>query len=82
MTLLADLALFHGLGCTLLLGASRKRFIGTLGNAPNAQDRGPGSVAVALAGVAQGVQMLRVHDIADTRQALTLWWAAMTGDRA
>jgi len=79
LTLLAGLSLFHGLGCPILLGASRKRFIGTLGNAPDADDRMPGSIAVALAGVAQGVQILRVHDISQTRQALTLWRAATKG---
>lgn len=79
LTLLAGLSLFHGLGCPILLGASRKRFIGTLGNAPDADDRMPGSIAVALAGVAQGVQILRVHDISQTRQALTLWRAATRG---
>jgi dihydropteroate synthase len=79
LILLAGLSLFHGLGCPILLGASRKRFIGTLGNAPDADDRMPGSIAVALAGVAQGVQILRVHDISQTRQALTLWRAATRG---
>jgi dihydropteroate synthase len=39
----------------------------------------PGSLAVALAGVAQGMQMIRVHDVAETRQALSLWQAAMKG---
>ena len=56
----------------LLLGASRKRFIGTLGQAPNPKDRMAGSVAVALHGAAQGVQILRVHDVMATRQALNL----------
>jgi len=72
LTLLRGLSLFHGLGCAVLLGASRKRFIGTLGHAPDPADRGPGSVAVALSGAAQGVQFLRVHDIRETRQALRL----------
>lgn len=72
LALIRGLSLFHGLGCPILLGASRKRFIGVIGNAQDAADRTPGSVAIALAGVAQGVQFLRVHDIAETRQALTL----------
>ncbi|WP_425050102.1 dihydropteroate synthase [Psychromarinibacter sp. S121] len=72
LTLLRHLSLFHALGCVLLLGVSRKRFIGTIGNAPEAKDRAPGSVAVAMAGVAQGVQILRVHDMLATRQALSL----------
>nr|WP_245867056.1 dihydropteroate synthase [Kandeliimicrobium roseum] len=79
LTLLAGLSLFHGLGCQVLLGASRKRFIGTFGGAEAPRDRMPGSVAVALHGVAQGVQVLRVHDIGETRQALSLWMASVKG---
>ncbi|MDP2083464.1 MAG: dihydropteroate synthase [Pseudotabrizicola sp.] len=76
LALLARLSLFHSLGLPLLLGASRKRFIGTLTGEDEAARRMPGSIAVALAGVAQGVQMIRVHDVRDTRAALTLWQAA------
>ena len=76
LALLARISVFHMLGTALLLGASRKKFIGTLGNAPDAKDRAPGSIAVALAGLAQGVQLVRVHDVAETRQAITLWHAA------
>lgn len=72
LALLRGLSLFHGLGCAILLGVSRKRFIGVIGNAQEAADRMPGSVAVALAGAAQGVQILRVHDVKETRQALSL----------
>lgn len=75
LALIRGISLFHGLGCPVLLGASRKRFIGALGGAAEAAARMPGSVAVALAGVAQGVQMIRVHDAAETRQALRLWQA-------
>ncbi|MEX0338471.1 MAG: dihydropteroate synthase [Arenibacterium sp.] len=75
LTLLKNISLFHGLGCAILLGVSRKRFIGTLSDTPDAQARAPGSVAVGLAALAQGVQILRVHDVAATRQALTLWQA-------
>ena len=79
LALLARISLFHGLGTPILLGASRKRFIGTLGDAPEPKDRTAGSIAVALAGISQGVQMVRVHDVAETRQALTLWHAAYFG---
>lgn len=79
LTLLRGLSLFHDLGVPVLLGVSRKRFIGTLGDEPVAERRMPGSVAVALAGVAQGMQMLRVHDVAETRQALRLWMAVNGG---
>ncbi len=79
LTLMQGLSLFHGLGCPILLGVSRKRFIGTIGEEPDPMARLPGSVALALAGVAKGVQIIRVHDIAETRQALRLWLAA-TGE--
>ncbi|MDX1780699.1 MAG: dihydropteroate synthase [Thalassovita sp.] len=75
LALLKRLSLFHALGCPILLGVSRKRFIGTLGNAPDPKDRAAGSVAVGLAGVAQGGQVLRVHDVFETRSALNLWQA-------
>lgn len=80
LALLARLSLFHSLGVPILLGASRKRFIGTIGNAPQASDRMGGSVAVALAGIAQGVQIVRVHDVAETAQAVAVWRASMTGE--
>ncbi|MEL6678142.1 MAG: dihydropteroate synthase [Pseudomonadota bacterium] len=75
LTLLKNLSVFHGLGCVILLGASRKRFIGTLGGAPEATDRAPGSIAVGLEALRQGVQIVRVHDTAQTAQALALWTA-------
>lgn len=75
LDLLRGLSLFHDLGVALLLGLSRKKFIGTIGQAEVAKDRMPGSVAGALHGAAMGVQILRVHDVAATRQALALWQA-------
>ncbi|MGB7316429.1 MAG: dihydropteroate synthase [Planktotalea sp.] len=81
LALIRGLSLFHGLGCPVLLGASRKGLIRDIGQAPAAQDRAPGSIAVALAAVVQGVQILRVHDVAETRQALALWQASTTGVR-
>ncbi|WP_074219517.1 dihydropteroate synthase [Rhodovulum sp. ES.010] len=72
VALLRGLSLFHGLGCPVLLGASRKRFVGAIGGAERADARVPGSIAVALAAIAQGVQVVRVHDVAETRQAVRL----------
>ena len=73
LEILRDLALFHGLGCPLLVGASRKSFIGRLsaGEAPKA--RLPGSLAAALHALGEGAHILRVHDVAETRQALAIW---------
>ena len=80
LALIRQLSLFHGLGCPILLGASRKRFIGTITGADDPQARLPGSLAVALSGVAQGAQILRVHDVGETRAALALWRAVHVGD--
>jgi dihydropteroate synthase len=75
LALLRHVAVFHALGCPILVGASRKRFIGDVAGVPMAADRVPGSVAAALAAVSQGVQILRVHDTAETRQALSVHMA-------
>ncbi|SDI72269.1 dihydropteroate synthase [Aliiruegeria lutimaris] len=79
LALLARISLFHGLGCPILLGVSRKRMIGSIGRAAEARERAPGSVAAALAAVAQGTQILRVHDVAQTAQALRLFMAVNSG---
>ena len=73
LMLLNGLALLHGLGCPVMLGASRKRMIGALSGEAPADRRLPGSVALALKGAEQGVQLLRVHDVAETVQALRVW---------
>ncbi len=75
LALLANLSGFHDLGLPVLLGASRKRFIGAIGKAEVAKDRLGGSLAVALHGAAQGVHILRVHDTAETVQAMRLFAA-------
>ena len=75
LALLRRLSLFHTLGCPILLGASRKRFIGEISNAQDAAERAPGSVSVALDGIRHGVQIVRVHDTLETKQALSLMFA-------
>ena len=79
LTLLAGLSLLHGLGVPILLGASRKRIIGSLTGKRDPKQRMPGSLAVALVGAAQAVQILRVHDVDETRQALDVWRASTIG---
>jgi dihydropteroate synthase len=76
LAVLGSLSLFHGLGCAVLLGASRKSFIGRLTGTADPDERLPGSLAAALLGAAEGVQILRVHDVAATRQALAVWEGA------
>ncbi len=73
LEILERIALLHTLGCGLLLGVSRKSLIGALSNAAPPKDRLPGSLAGALHGLSQGVQLLRVHDVAATRQAIAIW---------
>jgi dihydropteroate synthase len=73
LALLNQLSLFHGLGCPLVLGASRKRMIGALAGEAPADRRLPGSLTLALKGAEQGVQILRVHDVPETVQALKVW---------
>ena len=73
LELLNGLSIFHGLGCPLLLGASRKRFIGALSREDPVEQRLPGSLAVAVAALSQGVQLLRVHDVVETVQAVRVW---------
>jgi dihydropteroate synthase len=73
LALLRGLTLFHGLGVPVLLGASRKALISRLAGEVPAEARLPGSLALALHGAACGVQIVRVHDVAETVQALTVW---------
>jgi dihydropteroate synthase len=73
LQILNGLALLHTLGCPILLGASRKRLIGALSNEAPASERLAGSVALALKGAEQGVQLIRVHDVQETVQALRVW---------
>lgn len=75
LAILRRISLYHGLGVPVLLGASRKRFVGTLGGTETATQRDPGSLAVTLAAAQQGIQIHRVHDVAGTRQGLALWQA-------
>lgn len=70
LELLNNLALFHGLGVPLLLGASRKAFIGAITGQKQARDRMAGSVGVALHAASQGCQIIRVHDVRETVEAL------------
>jgi len=67
-----QLALFHATGCAIMVGASRKSFIGAVADCDSPDDRLPGSLAAAIMAAGQGVQLHRVHDVAATRQALTV----------
>lgn len=81
LRILRDLALYQSLGCPLLLGVSRKSFIGRLsgeragGAPPQPKARLAGSIAAALAGLEAGANLLRVHDVSETVQAVAVWRA-------
>jgi dihydropteroate synthase len=75
LELLSGITSFHALGCGVMLGVSRKSTIARLSRGEPPQARLPGSLAAALSAVQQGVQILRVHDVAETRQALAVWRA-------
>jgi dihydropteroate synthase len=73
LTLMNALPLFHALGQPLLVGASRKRMIGALSNEAPAHQRLGGSLTLALKALDAGVQLIRVHDVPETVQALHVW---------
>ena len=71
--LLQRLPLLLGLGCRMMVGVSRKRFIGKIGYAAHPKQRLPGSLGAGLFALAQGATILRVHDVAATVQAVHVW---------
>lgn len=75
LRILSAIDAFHELGVPILLGVSRKSFITKIDRNVPAKDRVAGSIAAAIAGWDRGVQIFRVHDVAETRQALAVWQA-------
>jgi len=73
LELMNGLALFHSLGHPLVVGASRKRTIGALSGEAPADKRLGGSVAFAMKAMEQGAQLIRVHDVFETVQAIRVW---------
>ncbi|MBW8752757.1 MAG: dihydropteroate synthase [Sphingomonadales bacterium] len=73
LALMNALPLFHALGQPLMVGVSRKRMIGALSNEAPAHQRLGGSLTLALKALDAGVQLLRVHDVAETVQAVRVW---------
>jgi dihydropteroate synthase len=73
LELMNGLALFHSLGCPMVVGASRKRTIGALSGEAPVEKRLGGSITFALKAVEQGAQIVRVHDVFETVQALRVW---------
>ncbi len=73
LELMNGLALFHSLGCPIVVGASRKRTIGALSGEAPADKRLGGSIAFALKALEQGVHIIRAHDVPETVQAFKIW---------
>jgi dihydropteroate synthase len=73
LELMNSLAIFHSLGCPLVVGASRKRSIGALSGEAPADKRLGGSIAFAMKALDQGAQIIRVHDVFETVQAVHVW---------
>ncbi len=75
LQLLDELAAFHVFGCPILLGASRKSFIGRLSKDEKPKQRVAGTLAAHQMGFDRGVQVVRVHDVAEAFQARAIWTA-------
>jgi dihydropteroate synthase len=75
LEILNQLGLYLGMGLPVLVGVSRKSFIGRIAGGAPPLERLPGSLAAALCCVAAGAAVLRVHDVAATQQALAVWRA-------
>ena len=73
LQLLDELTILHGLGVPVMLGVSRKSFIGQVTGEQRPDNRLCGSIAAGLAGLARGAQLLRVHDVDETVQAVKIW---------
>jgi dihydropteroate synthase len=73
LALLPRLAVLLNLGCPMVVGVSRKRFIGLLSGERTARRRGPGSIAAGLHAALHGAAVLRVHDVDETVQAVRVW---------
>jgi dihydropteroate synthase len=73
LAIINNLSIYHGLGCPILFGASRKRMIGALSNEATVEQRLGGSIFLAMKAVEQGAQIIRVHDAAESVQAIQVW---------
>ena len=75
LELLRRLDELGALGFPVLIGVSRKSFIGAIGEESDPQRRVAGSIAAALFALSRGASILRVHDVAETIQAVRVWTA-------
>lgn len=77
LRVIAELERFAALGCPIMVGASRKRFIGELSGVSDARNRVAGTVGANVSALMLGARMFRVHDVAPNRQALDVAWGVL-----
>ena len=73
LSLLKNISIFHSLGLPLLLGVSKKKFIGQISNKNDSKNRYGGTIASSLYLMTQGVQILRIHDINEIKQGINVF---------
>ncbi len=73
VSLLKNLSIFHGLGCPIMLGVSRKRFITSISKEDDPRQRVGGTISATLLAMKQGVQIHRVHDVKEINQAIKVF---------
>ena len=73
ITILNQISIFHSLGFPVMLGISKKRFIGDIAESNDSEERIGGTVATAIYALQQGVQILRVHDVNEIKQAIKVF---------
>ncbi len=73
ITILNQISIFHSLGFPVMLGVSKKRFIKEIAGNNDSKDRTGGTISSSIYGLLQGVQILRVHDVNETKQAIKVF---------
>ena len=73
LRILSKISTFHSLGCPILIGTSRKRFIEHIVTKFDTQDRTGGTLASVLYGLSQGVQLFRVHNVKEIYQGMLVF---------
>ncbi len=73
LTLISNISLFHSLGFPILVGTSKKRFIGQISKEVDSKNRIGGTLASVLFLISQGVQIFRVHDVKEINQGVKVF---------
>lgn len=82
LRVLAGLERLMSLGCPIMVGVSRKRFVGELSGVATARERVAGTVGANVAALMNGARLFRVHDVAPNRQALDVAWGVIQAEHA